>query len=493
MSPCDDLAPGEREMTTRQVALVDSAFEEGQYESGIAMLEDLCSPTVHPSKSHVRQLLYIALYPPSHAPTTGNCHKTSQESPSKFSSRHAYSTLLPSPTSSQLAKRTLRVLADVNSPASLLRALPAYPDPTGADDAPPHYPELPSDVDSFVASEAVRFRNCKNCWNILKSGFISSLVDTSSAVPASPRKRTRGNATATKRDHLDEEASSLVVGENAWPVLDWLLVLFEKDELMTEASRQRTRYSPLLLGQIPPTRSDSGSKWDANDPLEVVFHCFEQQDESRRAMGGRLLNLLVNLTSTNLFDLPLFMNLLIPRLPLGASELRDLLFGLSSTWTLCKFKVALCQRYLTRACVGSGVSRGRGRPRAQPRPITARKSASKQGATVPTTPHSKPEIAPLSSNQSQNTLLPAAEILHLLTMKTDASALSKTIKFDLLVTYGILQHQTPAEDKSRDWTEMLQSGHVEEAVRDIFGVSEGDQPSDNTSQRILLRLIATWR
>jgi len=48
MSPSP--APAESELTTRQAALVDSAFEEGQYESGIAMLQELCSPTVHPSK-----------------------------------------------------------------------------------------------------------------------------------------------------------------------------------------------------------------------------------------------------------------------------------------------------------------------------------------------------------------------------------------------------------------------------------------------------------
>lgn len=40
----------ERELTKRQAALIDSAFEEGQYESGIAMLEQLCSPTDHPSR-----------------------------------------------------------------------------------------------------------------------------------------------------------------------------------------------------------------------------------------------------------------------------------------------------------------------------------------------------------------------------------------------------------------------------------------------------------
>jgi hypothetical protein len=267
----------------------------------------LSSPAVY-FRSHVRQLLYIALYPPSSGPTRNN-HKASQESPSKLSFRHAYSTLLPSPAASDLAKRTLRVLADVNSPVSLLRALPAYPDPGGDAAASTTDPELPSDVDSFVASEAIRFRNCKNCWNILKPGFIKSLSESASAMPGSPRKRRRGD-TMVEYTPTDEGEAPLVVCENSWPILDWLLVLFEKDESLIEASRQgskfmfgapgdgnttdfpwKARYSPLLLSQIPPTRSETGSKWDANDPLEIVFHCFKQQDESRRAVGSRLLNL----------------------------------------------------------------------------------------------------------------------------------------------------------------------------------------------------------
>ena len=204
--------------------------------------------------SHVRQLLYIALYPPTHGPASTN-HKNTQESPSKISSRHAYSTLLPSSTSSEVAKRTLRVLADVNSPASLLRALPAYPDPTDADGTPPPLvnpdPRLPSDMDSFVASEAMRFRNCKNCWNILKSGFIKSLAD-SSTVSGSPRKRRRGNTKSTEYGPVDEEDFSLVVCENAWPVLDWLLVLFEKDESITKTSQQGSKYRPCVPGGVNP-------------------------------------------------------------------------------------------------------------------------------------------------------------------------------------------------------------------------------------------------
>lgn len=200
---------------------------------------------------------------------------------------------------------------------------------------------------------------------------------------------------------------------------------------------------------------------------------------------------LINLTSTNLFDLPLFMNLLIPRLPSGASEMRELLSGMSSTSTLCKFKLALCQRYLTRASVGSCASQGRGRPRAQPRPIPARKRVAKQDPTALMVSGSKPEIAPLL-NQNQHALPPASELLHLLSMKTNANALSNIIKYDLIVTYGILQYQTPAENRSQDWMKMLQSGRVKEAVEEAFGGSE-DQQSSQTSQRILLRMIATWQ
>jgi hypothetical protein len=200
---------------------------------------------------------------------------------------------------------------------------------------------------------------------------------------------------------------------------------------------------------------------------------------------------LINLASTNLFDLPLFMNLLIPRLPSGASEMRELLSGMSSTPTLCKFKLALCQRYLTRACVGSSTSKGRGRPRAQPRPISARKRVAKQDPTTLMVSEIKPDISPLST-QNQYALPPASELLHLLTSKSNANALSNIVKYDLIVTYGILQHEMPAENRSQDWMEMLQSGRVEEAVQEAFGDSE-DQQSSITSQRILLRMISTWR
>lgn len=96
------------------------------------------------------------------------------------------------------------------------------------------------------------------------------------------------------------------------------------------------------------------------------------------------------------------------------------------------------------------------------------------------------------SSLSRHTLPPASELLHLLTIKADTDALSNTIKYDLLVTYGIMQHQAPAEDKSQDWVKMLQNGRVAEAVGEAFGGSKDTDPSP-TLQTILLGMIATWK
>ena len=77
-------------------------------------------------------------------------------------------------------------------------------------------------------------------------------------------------------------------------------------------------------------------------------------------------------------------------------------------------------------------------------------------------------------------------------MKADTDALSKTIKYDLLVTYGIMQHRAPAEDKSQDWVEMLQNGRVAEAVGEAFGGAKDTGPSHGL-QQILLGMIASWQ
>lgn len=48
--PSVDEREREREMSQYQQGLVDTCFEEGQYESGISVLEQLRSPQIKPSE-----------------------------------------------------------------------------------------------------------------------------------------------------------------------------------------------------------------------------------------------------------------------------------------------------------------------------------------------------------------------------------------------------------------------------------------------------------
>ena len=51
------------------------------------------------------------------------------------------------------------------------------------------------------------------------------------------------------------------------------------------------RHSPILLLQIPPPRSGTGARWEADAPLDIVFYCLEQTAPKRRDMGARLMTL----------------------------------------------------------------------------------------------------------------------------------------------------------------------------------------------------------
>ena len=103
---------------------------------------------------------------------------------------------------------------------------------------------------------------------------------------------------------------SLPIAENGWPVLNWLIMLFERDERQMEEKGQGTcviciytiphsshsalslaRYSPLLLLQIPPAKLGSHTRWDADLPLDIVWFCLTQHHELRKNMGVRLMTL----------------------------------------------------------------------------------------------------------------------------------------------------------------------------------------------------------
>lgn len=199
--------------------------------------------------------------------------------------------------------RVLTSFATTNTPDALLRALPHYP-ASGESDANGASDWGDDDEDSFIAREAMCIKGGKSCWAILKGGFIQwkNLVITT---PRAKGKKRRRNSYEQEEVFIGEGSESpSVVAENAWPVLIWLVGLFEKDETVTEQKGLRgsyrsicllylltclriARHSPLLLSQIPAPRS--GKHWEADAPLDVIFHCLNQTDERRRAVGPRLL------------------------------------------------------------------------------------------------------------------------------------------------------------------------------------------------------------
>ncbi|KAI0051833.1 hypothetical protein FA95DRAFT_1602329 [Auriscalpium vulgare] len=465
----------EREMSRLQRSLVDSSFEEGHYEAGIAVLDELLVQNYMPSRSHVRQLLYIALYPSVRR--ARNNHDAG--APSKTSSSKSNSDLTPSPSATVAAQRSLMLTASSYTPAALLRALPSHADrndmarsglPEAEDEA-----EEAVEYDSFIAGEAQRFQQCKDVWQILKQGFVPLVAEGPGIPPASPSKRRRGDAQAYHTlPHDDSPVSS-----DAWPILNWLLTLFERDEKDAQR-RQHVLYSPLLLSQISPTRSETGARWDANAPLEVALYCLKQEEPFRQQMGKRLLTLLIDLTSTTLFDLPLFVNLLLAHLPSDPQELQNFFSTLPGTLAVMKFKLVLCQRYLSHAPAKTRRSTAKAQPRAQPRPAPRRR-AGDSASSQPTARISSADITIASHHPTP----PASEILHLFSPTANAGGAVQVVKYHLLLAYAKLQYCAATEEKSQDWARLLREGDVARAVEEAFVNS-----TDKESMRMKNGLLA---
>lgn len=97
--------------------------------------------------------------------------------------------------------------------------------------------------ESLIAKESYCISEAKNCWNILQKGFIHRVTTSS------PTKRGTRRTTVFDDNDDDDFGASGVVAEHAWPVLDLLLILFERDECETEARGLRRHLYPLPQGQ----------------------------------------------------------------------------------------------------------------------------------------------------------------------------------------------------------------------------------------------------
>src|SRR5262245_47301286 len=105
--------------------------------------------------------------------------------PSKTAKQQQKSIFIPTCEARDAAIRLLTSFSITNTPNSLLRALPRYPD--AADDSNGISDLGDDDEDSPIGKEATRLRDGKGCWNALKSGFIKR-KDFAMLV-ASPKKK----------------------------------------------------------------------------------------------------------------------------------------------------------------------------------------------------------------------------------------------------------------------------------------------------------------
>jgi len=129
---------------------------------------------------------------------------------------------------SEAAQRILFSFLATNSPGSLFRTLPRY----SLDDANllPRSSDNTDDEDSLIARESLCLKDCKNCWAILKEGFIQR----KKLLPQDARKKRGRRAYDVEDATLDQvNDTPAVVSEHAWSVLQWLVSLFEKDELLS--------------------------------------------------------------------------------------------------------------------------------------------------------------------------------------------------------------------------------------------------------------------
>lgn len=164
------------------------------------------------TRSHIRQLIYIALQPVKQV-TDGNVPL----SPSK---KMALKNRVPSGDAVEGARRLLISFARTNLPETLAGALPCCDDPSNVEN-------MENDsLESVIGVEALSIKMAKSCWNILAEGFKQQKEYVSPVRRRNPKRIS--SREDPEEDIMIEDAA---VGENAWSVLEWLLVLFEQDEL----------------------------------------------------------------------------------------------------------------------------------------------------------------------------------------------------------------------------------------------------------------------
>jgi len=322
--------------------------------------------------------------------------------------------------------------------------------------------EIEDDNECFVAIESMCISRCKNCWQILAEGFL----DHNQSIFSAPKGKGKQRDNSLSFD-LSLSDGQAPVGETAWPVLHWLLLIFERDE---QENPLLPRHSPLLLEQL-----GSPSRRDTDAPLAIIMHCMQQSDQRRRMMGSRLMNLLINLSYTTHLEFPMLVVSVFNRLSTSSlDDISSLMSSLTPSPAVSKFKIALYQRYFNDSTdVVKVAARPRPQARAQPKgsPVKVRESPAQPVSLV--SKHRAPR---------------SAEILRLMDAKTSSAASPFRLKFELLVSYNAYQTDAPAVDRDPEWANLLRNGTMAKTLDSAFGC-KGVAVGEGSTYRNLLDTI----
>ena len=206
-------------------------------------------------RAHIRQTACIALGVPAALRTPAGVPRKQvgkgtdsvrspflpDDLPDTFETAPRYSPL-PSQPAVDAARALLLSFAATNSPASLLRAFPSYPfnpDPSAIRGRVEGADVDFDGEDSVIARVAsLSVKSATSVWSMLKPGFVR--WDIALAETEGKGKGTKRQPAKPKQEsYEDEEDPSALVSEGAWPVLEWLISLFERDAEMTEKEGKR--------------------------------------------------------------------------------------------------------------------------------------------------------------------------------------------------------------------------------------------------------------
>lgn len=330
----------ERVMAAQVCGLIDGCLEEGHYESAIDILDKSRTSTIYPAPYHIRILLYLSLYPTGISSHPGLNPTASAVPPSPSKKERQRRNLIPTQAASEKAATVLQSLALTNSPKFVTRGLPAYgkrflDNVWHFDTVPPGFPPPPSsdirergptDDVNVIAREATRIAEARDVWSFLVQGFIRKMdggetfdpeadilalrnqkadAATLYSTPQKGKAKSSRRQTKAKNAVKEEEEewgdedetidsfNSQPVGTNAWAALEWLVLVYERDQQEHKDAAVSSEYSPLLLQQLPVT----SPRKDISTPLKIAIFCFANGVGSRFTLGLRLLNLIINLAT----------------------------------------------------------------------------------------------------------------------------------------------------------------------------------------------------